>query len=94
MNNEKKLEEETAYSKKTGSRQISLTFKLNREMLTLVVLIALVVVSGVQTIKLSGLKANSAGAVVAPNSSDSADSNSGSSLPASLQNLPSQVGGC
>ncbi len=70
-------------------------FSLNKDMLTLAVLVILVLISGIQTAKLGNLQAASGGASVAPASSgSSAQSSGGSSLPASLQNLPSQVGGC
>ncbi len=67
-------------------------FKLNNNILILAVLIILVGVSGVQAAKLSSLQGG--GKTVAPASSSSSDSASGSTLPSSLQNLPSQVGGC
>ena len=53
----------------------------------------MVVISGVQTAKLSSLQTQGVKAVT-----NTAASNSGgagnSNLPASLQNLPAQVGGC
>lgn len=94
MNNEKELKKEVVSDTKTGLNIGNLTLKISKDMLTLVVLVSLIVISGVQTVKLSGLRASSAEATTAPASSGSTSSGSGSSLPVSLQNLPSQVGGC
>ena len=64
-----------------------------KDILILAVLVVLVVISGLQTIKLSSLQAATKSSSVAP-ASNSGSPAGGSSLPASLQNLPSQVGGC
>mgnify|MGYP000134400391 CR=1 FL=1 len=65
-------------------------FKLNRDFVILIVLVVLVVISGWQAVKLSSLRTTGAVQSV----SNPASSSGGSSLPASLKNLPSQVGGC
>ena len=64
-------------------------FKLNNNYIILAVLVLMVIVSGVQAAKLSSLGNGS----TAPATSSSG-STGGTTLPDSLQNLPSQVGGC
>ncbi len=65
-------------------------FKLNRGVVVLIILVVLVAISGWQAVKLSSLQPTGA----APAVSSPSSSSGGSSLPASLKNLPSQVGGC
>ncbi len=65
-------------------------FKLNNNYLILAVLVLMVVVSGVQAAKLSSLGSGSSATPAA----SSSGSTGGTTLPDSLQNLPSQVGGC
>lgn len=65
------------------------TAKIDKDSLTLLVLVILVVISGFQTYKLSalaekGLKAGT----------PAQNSSSGTALPDSLENLSQQVGGC
>lgn len=76
---------------------------MNKNMLVVVVLIALVVISGVQAIQLISLRGKINNAEIISNGNmGSSTSNpvvktgatGSASVPSSLQNLPSMVGGC
>ncbi len=73
-----------------------ITLKMNKESLTLGVLIVLVAVAGVQTVSLSKLSSGTASAapVSAAASTSTTTATDSAALPSSLSNLPSQVGGC
>lgn len=78
---EKKMQ--SAHANKSG-------LGANRDIIILIVLVVLVAISGWQAVKLSSLQSGGA----APAVSSPSNSSGGSSLPSSLQKLPSQVGGC
>ena len=64
---------------------------MNRNVIIVIVLVVLVLLTAVQAIQLSSLKSSiSTGKV----SLGSAPAQNGASVPSSLDNLPSQVGGC
>ncbi len=66
---------------------------MNKNLIIVVVLVVLVVISVVQAFQLSTVKSKIEGGAVVSSSSGS-ESSSGSSLPSSLENLPTMVGGC
>ena len=65
---------------------------MNRNVIIVIVLVVLVLLTAVQAIQLSTLKAGIASGNV--NVGSSPGQPSGNALPPSLENLPSQAGGC
>lgn len=74
-------------------KELRMSFNLDKDTLITAILVILVVVSGWQTVKLGSLSSNGVSAKVAPAATSSGGSGS-AALPASLESLPSQVGGC
>ncbi len=68
---------------------------MNKNMVIAIVLGALVLIAGVQAFQLFSLKTKLASGEIGTSTSvQSGGSGSSPQLPSSLQNLPSQVGGC
>ncbi len=78
----------------SANKNTSGGIKLGKDAIILGVLVILVVISGIQTAKLAGLSSSGGSLQTQQLPSSTSSSGSGSTLPASLQNLPSQVGGC
>ena len=64
---------------------------MNRNVIIVIVLVVLVMLTAVQAIQLSSLKTS---IITGKVSVGSAPAQSSSSLPSSIDNLPSMVGGC
>ena len=65
---------------------------MNKNVIIVIVLVVLVLLTAVQAIQLSSLKASISTGKVSLGSAPA--QSSGNALPSSLDNLPSQVGGC
>ncbi len=65
----------------------------NRDLLLVVLIAALLVTVGMQTVQLAALSSTGA-SVAVPSAGATKTSTSAASAPANLQNLPSMVGGC
>ena len=67
----------------------------NKSVLLVVLIAALLVTVGLQTVQLAAMSSGISGAAVSfPAASGAKPASSGASVPTSLQNLPSMVGGC
>ena len=67
---------------------------MKKETILMALLVVLVVVSAVQAVQLVTLSSAISGGTIAKSSVVTSGSGSGASIPSSLQNLPSMVGGC
>ena len=68
---------------------------MNRNVIIVIVLVVLVLLTAVQAIQLSSLKTSiSTGKVSVGSAPVQGSGSSGASVPSSIQDLPSMVGGC
>ncbi len=67
---------------------------MNRNVIIVIVLVVLVLLTAVQAIQLSSLKSSISAGKVSVGSAPVQSSGSGASVPSSIQDLPSMVGGC
>ena len=67
---------------------------MNRNVIIVIVLVVLVLLTAVQAVQLNGLKTSISTGKVSVGSAPAQSSGSGASVPSSIQDLPSMVGGC